>query len=212
MRHEAKGTNVIGAHSIEELAGLLKRPRRVMLMVKAGSAVDDFIELLIPYLEPGDIIIDGGNSNYEDSIRRTSYLESKGFLFIGTGVSGGEEGARNGPSIMPGGSPAAWPAVRSIFQAIAAKVPEGDPNGAPCCDWVGENGAGHFVKMVHNGIEYGDIQIIAEAYQLMQEALGLSNDEMSAIFDEWNGGKLEVLSDRDHARHPGLQERRRRRP
>ena len=191
LAHEAKGTNVVGAHSIEELASLLKRPRRVMLMVKAGSAVDDFIELLIPHLERGDIIVDGGNSNYEDSIRRTSYLESKGFLFIGTGVSGGEEGARNGPSIMPGGSPAAWPAVRPIFQAISAKVPEGDPNGAPCCDWVGENGAGHFVKMVHNGIEYGDIQIIAEAYQLMQEALGLSNDEMSAIFNEWNGGKLE---------------------
>ncbi len=191
LAHEANGTQVIGAHSIEELAGLLKRPRRVMLMVKAGSAVDDFIELLIPHMEPGDIIIDGGNSNYEDSIRRTSYLESKGFLFIGTGVSGGEEGARNGPSIMPGGSPAAWPAVRSIFQAIAAKVPEGDPNGAPCCDWVGENGAGHFVKMVHNGIEYGDMQLISESYHLMKEVLGLSADEMHEVFAEWNQGKLD---------------------
>ena len=170
---------------------LLKRPRRVMMMVKAGQPVDDFIEKLIPLLEPGDIIIDGGNSNYEDTIRRTAYVESKGLLYIGTGVSGGEEGARHGPSIMPGGSPAAWPHVKPIFQAIAAKVPEGDPNGTPCCDWVGENGAGHFVKMVHNGIEYGDMQIIAEAYQLMKEGLGLSNDEMSAVFARWNAGKLE---------------------
>jgi 6-phosphogluconate dehydrogenase len=153
--------------------------------------VDDLIEKMIPLLEPGDIIIDGGNSNYEDSIRRTAYVESKGLLFIGTGVSGGEEGARHGPSIMPGGSSAAWPHVRPIFQAVAAKVPEGDPNGAPCCDWVGENGAGHFVKMVHNGIEYGDMQIIAEAYQLMKEGLGLSNDEMSAVLDRWNRGVLE---------------------
>ena len=187
----AAGTNVVGAHSIEELIGLLKRPRRVMLMVKAGKPVDAFIETLLPHLEPGDIIIDGGNSNYEDSIRRTAYLESKGLLFIGTGVSGGEEGARFGPSIMPGGSPAAWPFVKDIFQSISAKVPEGDPNGAPCCDWVGERGAGHFVKMVHNGIEYGDMQIIAEAYDLMKEGLGLDNDAMSEVLERWNSGKLE---------------------
>jgi 6-phosphogluconate dehydrogenase len=141
-------------------------------------------------LEPGDIIIDGGNSNFKDTIRRTEMLESKGFLFVGTGVSGGEEGARYGPSIMPGGSPPAWPHVKPILQAIAAKVPEGDPDGEPCCDWVGEDGAGHFVKMVHNGIEYGDMQIIAEAYHLMREGLGLSNDEMSAVFAEWNAGLL----------------------
>jgi len=187
----AKGRTIYGAHTLEELAGLLKQPRRVMLMVKAGQPVDDFIEKLLGVLEPGDIIIDGGNSNYEDSIRRTAHVESKGLLYIGTGVSGGEEGARNGPSIMPGGSPAAWPAVKPIFQAIAAKVPEDDPNGAPCCDWVGENGAGHFVKMVHNGIEYGDMQIIAEAYHLMKEGLGLSNSEMHEVLARWNQGKLE---------------------
>jgi len=161
------------------------------MLVKAGQPVDDFIEKLIPLLEPGDIIIDGGNSNYEDTIRRTAYVESKGLLYIGTGVSGGEEGARYGPSLMPGGSPAAWPHIKPVFQAVAAKVPEGDPNGTPCCDWVGENGAGHFVKMVHNGIEYGDMQIIAEAYQLMKEGLGMSNDEMSAVFGQWNTGMLE---------------------
>ena len=169
-----------------------------MLMVKAGKPVDAFIETLLPYLEPGDIIIDGGNSNYEDSIRRTAYLESKGLLFIGTGVSGGEEGARFGPSIMPGGSPAAWPFVKDIFQSISAKVPEGDPNGAPCCDWVGEGGAGHFVKMVHNGIEYGDMQIIAEAYDLMKEGLGLDNDAMSAGPRTLEQRQAGQLSDRDH--------------
>jgi 6-phosphogluconate dehydrogenase len=169
----------------------LKRPRRVMMLIRAGKAVDSVIEQLIPLLEPGDIIIDGGNSNFEDTIRRTAQVESKGLLFVGTGVSGGEEGARHGPSIMPGGSPRAWPHIRPIFQAVAAKVPEGDPNGEPCCDWVGEDGAGHFVKMVHNGIEYGDMQIIGEAYQLMKEGLGLSNDEMSDIFAGWNGGLLE---------------------
>ena len=163
----AKGMSIIPTRSLEEMVAALKRPRRVMMLVKAGQPVDDFIEKLVPLLEPGDIIIDGGNSNYEDTIRRTAYVESKGLLYIGTGVSGGEEGARHGPSIMPGGSPEAWPAVKPIFQAVAAKVPEGDPNGTPCCDWVGENGAGHFVKMVHNGIEYGDMQIIAEAYHLM---------------------------------------------
>ncbi|HEX9118810.1 MAG TPA: decarboxylating NADP(+)-dependent phosphogluconate dehydrogenase [Anaerolineae bacterium] len=187
----AKGMSIIGTHSLEEMVGTLKCPRRVMMLVKAGQPVDDFIEKLIPLLEPGDIIIDGGNSNYEDSIRRAAYVESKGLLFVGSGVSGGEEGARHGPSLMPGGSPAAWPAIKPIFQAVAAKVPEGDPNGTPCCDWVGENGAGHFVKMVHNGIEYGDMQIIGEAYQLMREALGLSNKEMSAVFDRWNRGALD---------------------
>jgi len=183
----AKGTQVVGAYSIEELVGLLKRPRRVMLMVKAGKPVDDFIEMLLPYLEPGDIIIDGGNSNFVDSIRRTADLESKGLLFIGTGVSGGEEGARYGPSIMPGGSKAAWPHVKDIFQSIAAKVED----GTPCCDWVGENGAGHFVKMVHNGIEYGDMQLIAEAYHLMKDAAQLSHDQMAQVFAKWDQGKLD---------------------
>ena len=186
----AKGTKVVGTHSIEELVSVLKRPRRIMLMVKAGQPVDDFIDLLIPRLEQGDIIIDGGNSNYNDTMRRTEYVESKGLLYIGTGVSGGEEGARHGPSIMPGGSPEAWPHVKPILQAIAAKVPEGDPNGVPCCDWVGEDGAGHYVKMVHNGIEYGDMQLICESYYLMKTALGLSHDEMHRIFAEWNEGKL----------------------
>jgi 6-phosphogluconate dehydrogenase len=183
----AKGTKVIGTHSIEELASVLKKPRRVMLLVKAGQPVDDFIELLIPHLEAGDIIIDGGNSNYNDTIRRTEYVESKGLLYIGTGVSGGEEGARHGPSIMPGGSPDAWPHVKPIFQAVAAKVDD----GSPCCDWVGENGAGHYVKMVHNGIEYGDMQLICEAYYLMKNVLGMSNEEMHQAFAKWNEGKLD---------------------
>src|SRR5438105_5918415 len=184
---EAKGTNVIGAHSIEEMISLLKRPRRVMLMVKAGKPVDEFIDQLLPHLEPGDIIIDGGNSLFEDTNRRTKYVESKGLLYIGTGVSGGEEGARHGPSIMPGGSPAAWPHVKPIFQAIAAKVDD----GTPCCDWVGENGAGHYVKMVHNGIEYGDMQIICEAYHILKNGLGMTADEMHQVFKEWNEGDLE---------------------
>ena len=187
----AKGRKIIGTHSIEEIASALKKPRRVMLMVKAGDPVDAFIEQVIPHLEEGDIIIDGGNSNYNDTIRRTAYVESKGLLYIGTGVSGGEEGARYGPAIMPGGSPPAWPHVKPILQAIAAKIPEGDPNGTPCCDWVGENGAGHYVKMTHNGIEYGDMQLICEAYYLMKEALGLSNQEMHEVFAEWNEGKLD---------------------
>src|SRR5512137_1795200 len=187
LANEAKGTKVIGAHSLEEMVGLLKKPRRVMLMVKAGKAVDEFIESLLGVLEPGDIIIDGGNSLFEDTIRRTKYVESKGLLYIGTGVSGGEEGARRGPSIMPGGSPAAWPHVKDIFQAIAAKVED----GSPCCDWVGENGAGHFVKMVHNGIEYGDMQLICEVYDLMKRGLGLTNAEMHKIFTEWNQGELD---------------------
>ena len=187
----AKGSQVIGTHSLEELIRALKKPRRVMLMVQAGKPVDDFIELLIQYLEPGDIIIDGGNSNYSDTIRRCAYVEAKGLLYIGTGVSGGEEGARHGPSIMPGGSPAAWPHVKPIFQAIAAKVKRPDGGEDACCDWVGENGAGHYVKMVHNGIEYGDMQLICEVYHLMKEGLGLSAEKMYAILDEWNRGKLE---------------------
>jgi len=182
----AKGTKVVGTHSLEELASVLKKPRRVMLMVKAGQPVDSFIEKLIPHLEEGDVIIDGGNSNYRDTMRRTEHLESKGLLYVGTGVSGGEEGARHGPSIMPGGSPEAWPHVKPILQAIAAQV-----DGVPCCDWVGENGAGHFVKMVHNGIEYGDMQLICESYHLMQEGLGLGYDEMHRIFAGWNEGKLD---------------------
>jgi len=182
-----KGKNIIGAHSVEELVANLKSPRKVMLMVKAGKAVDDFIELIIPHLDKGDIVIDGGNSHFPDTIRRTKYLESKGLLYIGTGVSGGEEGALKGPSIMPGGSPAAWPAVKPIFQAIAAKVED----GTPCCEWVGENGAGHFVKMVHNGIEYGDMQLITEAYLIMRDLLGMSADEMHEVFKEWNTGELD---------------------
>ena len=187
LDNEAKGTNIIGAHSIEEMVKHLKRPRRVMMLVKAGQPVDDFIEQVIPHLEPGDIIIDGGNSLYEDSIRRTKYVESKGLHFIGTGVSGGEEGARRGPSIMPGGSKEAWPHVKDIFQAISAKVED----GSPCCDWVGENGAGHYVKMVHNGIEYGDMQLICEAYNLMKTGLGMTADEMHEVFTEWNKGDLD---------------------
>ncbi len=183
----AKGKNIIGCHSVAQMAQSLKRPRKVMLMVKAGKAVDDFIDLVLPVLEDGDIIIDGGNSHFPDTIRRTQYVESKGKLFIGTGVSGGEEGALLGPSIMPGGSPAAWQHVKPIFQKIAAKTDKGEP----CCDWVGENGAGHFVKMVHNGIEYGDMQMICETYQLMKYGLGQSNEEMHQVFAEWNRGELD---------------------
>ena len=181
------GKNFIGAHSIEELVASLEKPRKVMMLVKAGKPVDDFIELLIPHLEAGDIIIDGGNSHFPDSVRRTKYVESKGLLFIGTGVSGGEEGALKGPSMMPGGSPAAWPAVKEIFQSVAAKVED----GSPCCDWVGEDGAGHFVKMVHNGIEYGDMQIINEAYHVMKDLLGMSADEMHEVFKVWNTQELD---------------------
>lgn len=182
----AKGKNITGAHSIEELVASLTRPRKIMLMIKAGSAVDEMIETLIPHLEKGDIIIDGGNTHFPDTNRRTAYVESKGLLYIGTGVSGGEEGALKGPSIMPGGSKAAWPAVKPIFQAIAAKVED----GSPCCEWVGENGAGHFVKMVHNGIEYGDMQLITEAYQILRDLLHLSADEIHLIFKGWNEGEL----------------------
>lgn len=183
----ASGKNIRGVHNIPELIASLKRPRKIMLMIKAGNAVDDMINSLIPHLEPGDIIIDGGNTHFPDTNRRTAFVESKGLLYIGTGVSGGEEGALLGPSIMPGGSKAAWPSVKPIFQAIAAKVND----GSPCCDWVGENGAGHFVKMVHNGIEYGDMQLICEAYQIMRDLLKMSADEMHLVFREWNLGELD---------------------
>jgi 6-phosphogluconate dehydrogenase len=181
------GKKLRGTRSIEELTKALSKPRKVMLMVKAGPPVDEFIEHLLPHLEKGDVIIDGGNSHFDDTIRRTRELEARGLLFIGTGVSGGEEGARHGPSIMPGGSPAAWPLVKEIFQAIAAKVKD----GTPCCDWVGRDGAGHYVKMVHNGIEYGDMQLICEAYFLMRESLGMSAQEMHETFAEWNRGELD---------------------
>ncbi|MHC4595403.1 MAG: NAD(P)-binding domain-containing protein, partial [Planctomycetota bacterium] len=182
----AKGKNIIGCHSIEELAENLKTPRKIMLMVKAGAAVDAFIEKVLPALEDGDIIIDGGNSHFPDTMRRTEFVESKGKLYIGTGVSGGEEGALLGPSIMPGGSPPAWEHVGPIFQAVCAKTDDGDP----CCDWVGENGAGHFVKMVHNGIEYGDMQMICETYQMMARGLGMTNQQMHEVFTEWYEGEL----------------------
>ncbi len=183
----AAGKNIVGTHSLEELVASLEKPRKVMMMIKAGSAVDDMIEQLLPLLDDGDIIIDGGNSHFPDTARRTAYVESKGKLYIGTGVSGGEEGALHGPSMMPGGSPKAWESVKPILQAICAKV-EG---GTPCCDWVGENGAGHFVKMVHNGIEYGDMQLICEAYHLMKSVAGLNHDEMHEVFAEWNEGELD---------------------
>jgi 6-phosphogluconate dehydrogenase len=183
-----KGRDTIyGAHSMEEFIGLLERPRKVMLMVKAGTVVDSFIEMVLPYLEEGDLIIDGGNSHFPDTIRRTKELEAKGILYIGTGVSGGEEGARMGPSMMPGGNKKAWPLVKNIFQSIAAKTDDGEP----CCDWVGEDGAGHYVKMVHNGIEYGDMQLICEAYMLLKNALGMNPDEMHEVFKEWNTGELD---------------------
>lgn len=187
VQGRAVGKHIIGCHSLKELADSLEKPRKVFLMVKAGSAVDGLIDQLLEVLEPGDIIIDGGNSHFPDTIRRTDYVESKGLLYIGTGVSGGEEGALKGPSLMPGGSPAAWPAVKPILQAISAKVED----GSPCCDWVGENGAGHFVKMVHNGIEYGDMQLICEAYQLMKCLLKMSDDEMHQVFRQWNETELD---------------------
>ena len=183
----AAGKNIIGTYTIEELVANLEKPRKVFMMVKAGSAVDALIDQLIPHLEEGDILIDGGNSHFPDTIRRTEYVESKGLLYVGCGVSGGEEGALNGPSMMPGGSPAAWPFVKPIFQGICAKV----DGGAACCDWVGENGAGHFVKMVHNGIEYGDMQLICEAYQLMRDGLGMTSEEMHEVFAAWNETELD---------------------
>jgi 6-phosphogluconate dehydrogenase len=186
IRGEAAGRTIVGCRSLAELVASLEKPRRIMLMVKAGKPVDEFIDQLLPLLEAGDIVIDGGNSHFADTERRVKAVESKGMSYIGTGVSGGEEGARRGPSIMPGGSAAAWPAVRPIFQAIAAKVPD----GAPCCQWVGSGGAGHYVKMVHNGIEYGDMQLIGESYMLLKEALGLAAPELHRVFDEWNRGIL----------------------
>lgn len=182
----AKGKAIRGAYSLEELVSQLESPRKIMIMIKAGKPVDAMIDQLIPLLDPGDIIIDGGNAHFPDTIRRTEYLQSKGLLFIGTGVSGGEEGALKGPSMMPGGSSAAWPHVKPIFQAICAKVED----GSPCCEWVGEDGAGHYVKMVHNGIEYGDMELICESYQLMRDLLGMSAEEMQAVFTEWNRGEL----------------------
>lgn len=182
-----KGKNFIACHSLQELVDSLSVPRKVMLLVKAGQPVDDFINAIAPLLEPGDVIIDGGNSHYPDTIRRTKEVEAKGLLYIGTGVSGGEEGALKGPSMMPGGSPEAWPLVKPIFQSICAKVED----GSACCDWVGENGAGHFVKMVHNGIEYGDMQLICEAYHLMKDLLGMSADEMHEVFAQWNTTELD---------------------
>ena len=187
MNGRAKGKKFFGAHSLEEFVGSLKRPRKIILLVKAGAAVDEFIEHLLPLLEKGDIIIDGGNSHFTDTIRRTQYVEGKGLLYVGSGVSGGEEGALHGPSLMPGGSLAAWPHIKPIFQAICAKTPEGEP----CCDWMGENGAGHFVKMVHNGIEYGDMQLICEIYDLMKRGVGLTSQEMHDTFTEWNKGELD---------------------
>ena len=187
MAGRAEGKTIIGTHSLEELCATLEKPRKIMIMVKAGKPVDKVIESLMPYLEPGDIVIDGGNSQYQDSDRRTAELAERNILFVGTGVSGGEEGALLGPSIMPGGNPDAWPAIKPVFQAIAAKTDEGEP----CCDWVGEGGAGHFVKMVHNGIEYGDMQLICETYQVMRDGLRMSNDEMHAVLARWNEGPLD---------------------
>ncbi|NNC76007.1 MAG: decarboxylating NADP(+)-dependent phosphogluconate dehydrogenase, partial [Acidimicrobiia bacterium] len=183
---EADGSSVVGVHSLEELVDALKQPRRVMLMIKAGTPVDATIDTLIPLLDAGDIIIDGGNSLFSDTIARTKRVEEAGLRYIGTGVSGGEEGARHGPSIMPGGSTDAWPHVKDIFQSIAASVDD-----VPCCDWVGADGAGHYVKMVHNGIEYGDMQVIAEAYDIMHRGLGMTHDEMHEVFAEWDRGKLD---------------------
>ena len=187
----AKGRNIVGANSVKELAERLEKPRKVMLLVRAGAAVDEFIEQLLEALEPGDLIIDGGNSEFTDTIRRIAYVEAKGLLYIGTGVSGGEEGALKGPSMMPGGSPGAWPLVKPIFQAICATVDDGKGGLSPCCDWVGEGGAGHFVKMVHNGIEYGDMQLICEAYQLMRGLLYMSADEAGDVFAAWNEAELD---------------------
>ncbi|MCJ1399407.1 phosphogluconate dehydrogenase (decarboxylating) gnd1 [Xylographa trunciseda] len=186
MENEAKGKSIVGAHSIEEFISKLKKPRRMMLLVMAGKPVDDFIDTLLPYVEKGDIIIDGGNSHYPDTNRRTRALAEKGIRFVGTGVSGGEEGARFGPSLMPGGNEEAWPFIKDIFQSIAAKS-----DGEPCCDWVGDEGAGHYVKMVHNGIEYGDMQLISEAYDIMKRGIGLSDKEMGDVFEKWNKGVLD---------------------
>ena len=187
LQGRAKDKRFVGARSLEELVTVLAPPRKIIMLVKAGAAVDELIGRLVPLLQPGDILIDGGNSLYTDTIRRTRLVESKGLLYVGSGVSGGEEGALHGPSLMPGGSTAAWPHIRPIFQAICARTPEGEP----CCDWIGEDGAGHFVKMVHNGIEYGDMQLIAETYDLMKRGLGLGNERMHQVFAEWNTGELD---------------------
>lgn len=187
VEDRAKDRNIIGTFSLEELVGSLKKPRKVMLMVKAGQPVDALIEQLISLLDVGDIIIDGGNSHFRDTMRGTKYVEENGLLYVGAGVSGGEEGALHGPSLMPGGSTEAWPHLKPIFQAIATKVED----GSPCCDWVGSDGAGHFVKMVHNGIEYGDMQLIGEAYQIIKDLLGMSVSEMHEVFKEWNEGELD---------------------
>ncbi|WP_435190269.1 decarboxylating NADP(+)-dependent phosphogluconate dehydrogenase [Pseudothioglobus sp. nBUS_23] len=186
VNNRAKYNKIIGFESLDDFVNSIKTPRKIMLMVVAGSVVDDYIQKLIPLLNQGDIIIDGGNSHYPDTSRRTEELESKGIQFVGAGVSGGEEGALKGPSIMPGGSASAWPEVKEIFQNISAKVGDNEP----CCDWIGEGGSGHFVKMVHNGIEYGDMQLICEAYEIMKDVLGMTNDEMHEVFKEWNKGEL----------------------
>lgn len=192
LANEAKGKSIVGAHSVEEMVAKLKRPRRIMTLVKAGKPVDMIIDQVKPLLDKGDIIIDGGNSEYQDSQRRCKALEEDGILFVGCGVSGGEEGARYGPSMMPGGNPEAWPFVKDIFQSICAKVKDANSGQMePCCDWVGEDGSGHYVKMVHNGIEYGDMQLICEAYHLMKDTLGMSHDEMAGTFKDWNKGDLD---------------------
>ena len=182
-----KGKNFIATHSIEELTDAVKRPRIIMMMIKAGAPVDEMIEQLLPHMSPGDVIIDGGNSDFHDTERRVKEVEAKGLYFVGSGISGGEEGALHGPSVMPGGSPEAWPIVKDILQGIAAKLDD----GTPCCQWIGRGGAGHFVKMVHNGIEYGDMQLISEAYSLLKNRKGLDDDEMSVVFEEWNKGELD---------------------
>ena len=187
MRGRGAGKRFVGTRSLDAFVAAIARPRKIIMIVKAGTAVDDLIGQLLPILAPGDVLIDGGNSRYTDTIRRTKLAQSRGQLYVGTGVSGGEEGALNGPSLMPGGSPAAWPLIRPIFQAICARTPEGEP----CCDWMGEDGAGHFVKMIHNGIEYGDMQLICESYDLMKRGLGMSNAEMHRVFAGWNVGELD---------------------
>lgn len=187
IQGRARGKRFIGTHDLKEFVASLQKPRKIVMLVKAGAPVDQLIDQLLPLLEPGDILIDGGNSLFTDTIRRTKRVEESGMLFVGSGVSGGEEGALNGPSLMPGGSAAAWPHIKPIFQAIAARTPDGEP----CCDWMGENGAGHFVKMVHNGIEYGDIQLIGETYDVMKRVLGMSNAEMHQVFAEWNSAELD---------------------
>ncbi|UZP33558.1 hypothetical protein NXS19_001374 [Fusarium pseudograminearum] len=186
LENEAKGKSIVGAHSVEEFVSKLKSPRRIMLLVQAGKAVDEWIEKILPLLDAGDIIIDGGNSHFPDSNRRTKYLAEKSIRFVGSGVSGGEEGARYGPSIMPGGNEEAWPYIKNILQSISAKS-----DGDACCEWVGDEGAGHYVKMVHNGIEYGDMQLICEAYDIMKRGLGLSSKEIGDVFAEWNKGVLD---------------------